>query len=109
MHHAFFWSGLGLTLASGVLLAVYGVELLDKSEEYNNLPDDDPREDELFDEGRTLEAVTTGLWISTGVLAGATILFAIFTDWGRLRRRDREVFSFEVRGGFRCLSLQLNF
>lgn len=109
LHHAFFWSSLGLTLTSGVLLAVYGVELLDRSEEYNNLPDGDPREEELFEQGRTLEAVTTGLWIATGVLTCATVLFAIFTDWGRLRRRDREVFSFNIRGGLRSVSLELNF
>jgi tetratricopeptide (TPR) repeat protein len=87
LHHAFFWSGLGLTLTSSILLVVYGVELLQKSEEYANLEEGDPREEELLEEGRTLESAVTALWIATGVLAGATVVVAVFTDWSRLRRR----------------------
>ena len=61
------------------------------SEEYNGLRNRDDltseelaRRDELFDSGPAWETATTGLWIATGVLAAATVLIAVFTDWNTL-------------------------
>jgi hypothetical protein len=94
LHHAFFWSGLALSVGSGIALGVIGARLLAAEEEYNRVvnldPPDDQRAQELIDEGTALEVQTTALWIVTGVVVGATVLFAIFTDWGRLRRHRAE-------------------
>jgi tetratricopeptide (TPR) repeat protein len=88
LHHGFFWAGLALTVGSGIALAVVGTRLLDVQAEYNcetcGLTDD--QEEALRVEGVELEVATTALWIVTGVVLAATVLFAIFTDWSRLRR-----------------------
>jgi hypothetical protein len=90
LHHGFFWAGLGLSVASGIALGVVGARLIEAQDEYDavlrQVPRDEEREQELIDEGTALEVDTTALWIVTGVVVGATVLFAIFTDWGRLRR-----------------------
>lgn len=94
LHHGFFWAGLGLSVASTVALGVVGAMLLDRQDEYDAAlemwPPDEVLEQRLIEEGTALEAQTTALWIVTGVVVGATVLLAIFTDWGRLRRHRGE-------------------
>ncbi len=110
LHHAVFWVGLGLTLGSGVALAIYGAELFEKSDLYESLPSGDPREDELYNEGVKLQTITTALWISTGVLAAVTGLIAIFTDWSALRPgRSREPQSFRLDVGVGSVALTLSY
>lgn len=94
LHHGFFWAGLGLSVGSSIALGVVGSMLLDKQNEYaeaiNQEVHDEALEQRLIEEGTALEVQTTALWILTGVVLGATVLFAIFTDWGRLRRNRGE-------------------
>lgn len=113
LHHAIFWVSLGLTVGSSIALGAVGSQLLTKSEEYRDLPselpDDDPQVVALLEEGRTLEMVTTALWISSGVLAGTTILLAIFTDWSALRRHDDGGISWRINPGIGSFAFVLDF
>lgn len=110
IHHGFFWATLGLTIGSGVALAIVGTRLLDKQEEYENLPNTDPNLEDVRQEGLRLESATTALWITTGVLAVSTIVIAIFTDWAGLRRREEEASRPTFRLAFgRGVSLSVNY
>lgn len=93
LHHGWFWATLALALGSGGALAGVGTTMLDLSAEYEGLLAIPPAERSeaaqariavLVDEGPQWELATTALWTSTGVLAGAAILVAVFTDWGAL-------------------------
>ncbi len=90
-HHGLFWASLGLTVGSGVVLAIVGVKLVELEAEYELRNNGDAGVEELADlrsQGESYERATTALWITTGGFAAVTILLAILTDWSALRRSD---------------------
>ncbi len=75
---AVFWTGTGLTVVSGALLAWSGLDTLEKRDAYEKNPTQD-----AYDDGTKLELRTNVLAATTGVLGISTILIGAFaTDWG---------------------------
>ncbi|MBW2460093.1 MAG: hypothetical protein JRH11_00505 [Deltaproteobacteria bacterium] len=72
----FFWTGLGLTAATGGVAIWSWVDTLDAAADYEDTPTQ-----EKLDAGRDLELRTTILVIATGVLGAATLTTLFFTDW----------------------------
>lgn len=85
LHPAYFWTGLGLTLASGIATAILGITTvrdhndvesrLDSLEEQWNVTQGE------VDSVQNLALATDVMLVTTSIFAIATVVFALITNW----------------------------
>lgn len=77
LHPAWFYSGVGLTVAAGAATTWFGLRTKSLREDFDN----DPTQ-ELYDDGRSSQLTTNVLAGTTAVLGITTIVLGLVTDWG---------------------------
>jgi len=85
------WGTLGATVAIGVAAAVTGGAAVKTNKDYEKLTYEDSAWESTQEKGEKLTLATDVLLGITGAAAIATILVAVFTDFGREKKEDVSV------------------
>ncbi len=97
VHQAWFWGGLGLSVALATVATVLGVQTLGLRDDYEAAPTR-----QLLDKGTARRTLTNVFWGLTAAAAGTTTVLFFFTDFSRHREQPATPVSLGVglRGTF---------
>jgi hypothetical protein len=84
VHHAYFWSAAGVTLALALAATITGIQTLGIHDDYEVNPTRD-----LLERGEDRRAITNLLWAGAAICAASTTTLFFFTDFPWHHREQR--------------------